>query len=123
VQDYKFDLSATLRLREGALDDGSILVLHGAAVLRWHNDEVHVVAGGSTGGTVLLRGPDGEAWVFDYKGANWLQAGRTVTLTRLGAGLGQEERYTVEFWAGIWSAVWLCGRRFFLASDGHFGVV
>jgi len=44
-------------------------VLHGAAVLRWHRDEVQIVAGGFTGGTSLLPGPDEEVWVFDYKGA------------------------------------------------------
>jgi hypothetical protein len=65
--------------------------------------------------------PYSRYWIGRYVGER--APGRTVTLTRLGAGLGREERYTVEFWAGIWSAVWLCGRRFFPASDGHFGVV
>lgn len=75
------------------------------------------------GGASLLPGPDGEVWVFDYKTAGWLKAGQAVTLTRLGAELGQEERHTVDFRAGIWSAVWLSERRFYLAGDGHFGVV
>lgn len=105
------------------LADRSILVLHGAAVLRWHRDQVQIVAGGFTGGTSLLPGPDDEAWVFDYKGAGWMQNGLAVTLTRLGRELGQEERHTIDFRAGIWSAVWLSGRRFYLAGDGHFGVV
>jgi Holliday junction resolvase-like predicted endonuclease len=111
--------------RSGALvlADRSILVLHGATVLRWYEDKVQIVAGGFTGGTSLLPGPDGEAWVFDYKGAGWLKAGLLVTLTRLGTELGQEERHTIDFRAGIWSAVWLSGRRFYLAGDGHFGVV
>ena len=106
-----------------ALADRSILVLQGTAVLRWHEDKVRIVSGGFTGGTSLLPGPRGEAWVFDYKGAAWLKAGLAVTLTRLGAGLGQEERHTIDFRAGIWSAVWLSGQRFYLAGDGHFGVV
>jgi hypothetical protein len=106
-----------------ALADRSILVLQGAAVLRWHEDDVQIVAGGFTGGTSLLPGSRGEVWVFDYKGAGWLKAGLAVTLTRLGAELGQEERHTIDFRAGIWSAVWLSGRRFYLAGDGHFGVV
>jgi len=38
-------------------------------------------------------------------------------------GLGQEERHTIDFRAGIWSAVWLSGLRFFLTGDGHFGLV
>jgi hypothetical protein len=105
------------------LADGSILVLHGAAVLRWSEDDVQIVAGGFTGGTSLLPGPNGEVWVFDYKGAAWLKAGRAVTLTRLGTEFGQEQRHTIDFQAGIWSAVWLAGRRFYLAGDGHFGVV
>ena len=37
--------------------------------------------------------------------------------------MGQEQRNVVDFQAGIWNAVWLSGRRFFLAGDGHFGVV
>lgn len=52
-----------------------------------------------------------------------MQSGMSVTLTRLGDGLGQEERHTIDFRAGIWSAVWLSGLRFFLAGDGHFGLV
>ena len=40
--------------------------------------------------------------------------GRAVILTRLGTELGQEVRRTVDFQAGIWSAVWLCGRQFSL---------
>jgi hypothetical protein len=52
-----------------------------------------------------------------------MQFGTSVTLTRLGTALGEEERHTVDFGAYIWSAVWLSGRRFFLAGDGHFGVI
>ena len=82
-----------------------------------------ILAGGFTGGTSLLLGPDGQEWVFDYKTAQWMQSGMSVTLTRLGDGPGQEERHTIDFRAGIWSAVWLSGLRFFLAGDGHFGLV
>jgi len=103
--------------------DGSMLVICGAAVLRWDQLGIQIVAGGFTGGTSLLWGPENEAWVFDYKTAGWMQPGRTVTLTRLGAELGQEVRHEIDFQAGIWSAAWLSGRRFFLAGDGHFGVV
>lgn len=106
-----------------ALPDGSILVLRDAAVLRWHDDDVQIVSGGFTGGTSLLPGPSGGPWVFDYKAAGWLQFGRAITLTRLGPELGREARYSIDFQAGIWSAVWLSGRRFYLAGDGHFGVV
>jgi Holliday junction resolvase-like predicted endonuclease len=105
------------------LGDGSILVLHGAAVLRWHQHEVEIVAGGFTGGTSLLRGPDDEVWVFDYKGQPGGPDNLMVTLTRLGGELGQETRHIIDFRAHIWNAVWLSGPRFFLAGDGHFGVV
>lgn len=111
------------RSRALALDDGSLLVLHGATVLRWSKHDVQIISGGYTGGSSLLWGSNGEVWVFDYKGAGWLQHGLVVTLTRLGQELGQEERHVIDFQAGIWSAVWLSGRRFFLAGDGHFGVV
>jgi Holliday junction resolvase-like predicted endonuclease len=103
--------------------DGSILVICGATVLRWDGRECQIVAGGFTGGTSLLQGPEGQAWVFDYKTAEWLQFGRSVTLTQLGDEMGQEERHVVDFQAGIWNAVWLSRHCFFLAGDGHFGVV
>lgn len=103
--------------------DGSILVICGETVLRWDGHDCQILAGGFTGGTSLLLGPDGQEWVFDYKTAQWMQSGMSVTLTRLGDGLGQEERHTIDFRAGIWSAVWLSGLRFFLAGDGHFGLV
>ena len=103
--------------------DGSILVICGETVLRWDGHDCQILAGGFTGGTSLLLGPGGQEWVFDYKTAQWMQFGMSVTLTRLGDGLGQEERHTIDFRAGIWSAVWLSGLRFFLAGDGHFGLV
>jgi hypothetical protein len=108
-----------------ALADGSILALHGATVLWWRDHAMEVAGGAFTGRTSLLPGPDGEAWVFDYKTAGWAGSDRAVTLTRLGADLllGDEERHTVDFHAGIRSAVWLSGRRFYLAGDGHFGAV
>jgi len=111
--------------RRGAFPcaDGSILVVCGETVLRWDGSEFRIAAGGFTGGTSLLPGPDGEVWVFDYKRTDRLGSGSSVTLTRLGSELGQEERHTLDFRAGIWSAVWLSGRRFFLAGDGHFAVV
>ena len=103
--------------------DGSILVICGETVLCWDGHDCQILAGGFTGGTSLLPGPDGQEWVFDYKTAQWMQFGMSVTLTRLGDGLGQEERHTIDFRAGIWSAVWLSGLRFFLAGDGRFGLV
>jgi hypothetical protein len=103
--------------------DGSLLVICGETILRWDGQKCRIVAGGFTGGTSLLRGPDGQAWVFDYKKAERCNSGMSVTLTCLGAEMGQEERHVVDFQAGIWNAVWLSGRRFFLAGDGHFGVV
>jgi Holliday junction resolvase-like predicted endonuclease len=39
------------------LPDRSILVLNGSVVLRWHQADVQIVAGGFTGGSCLLRGP------------------------------------------------------------------
>ena len=46
-----------------------------------------------------------------------------LSKTPLGNRLGQEERHTIDFRAGIWNAVWLSELRFFLAGDGHFGLV
>ncbi len=105
--------------------DGSILVICGETILRWDGRECHIVAGGFTGGTSLLRGPDGQAWVFDYKKAEWfllryVPSPRLASVTEMGQGAAA---YRVDFQAGIWNAVWLSGRRFFLAGDGHFGIV
>jgi hypothetical protein len=99
------------------------LVICGETILRWDGQECQIVAGGFTGGTSLLRGPEGQAWVSDYKKAGWLQFGMSVTLTQLGDEMGQEELHVIDFQAGIWNAVWLYRHRFFLAGDGHFGVV
>jgi hypothetical protein len=105
------------------LPDRSILALNGSAVLRWHHDDVQIVAGGFTGGSCLLSGPNNESWVFDFKGRAWLPFGTAVTLTQLGNQLGMEDRHAVDFQAEISSAVWLSQRRFYLAGNGHFGVV
>jgi Holliday junction resolvase-like predicted endonuclease len=105
------------------MTDGSIVVISGETVLRWDDGNFQILAGAFTGGTSLLQGPDGQAWVFDYNGQPWGPEGLAVTLTRIGTKLGQEERYIVDFNAFIWNAVWLSGRRFYLAGDGHFGVV
>jgi hypothetical protein len=74
-----------------------------------------------TGRAVGLQ--NDEAWVFVLKTAGRMRVGRSVTLTRLGTELGQEDRHVIDFAADIWSAVWLSDRRFFLGGDGHFGIV
>ena len=81
------------------------------------------MAGGFTGGTSLLRDLTGRRGSSTTRRRKWLHFGMSVTLTRLGTEMGQEQRNGVDFQAGIWNAVWLSGRRFFLAGDGHFGVV
>ena len=52
--------------------DGSILVICGETVLRWDGHDCQILAGGFTGGTSLLLGPDGQEWVFDYTTAQWM---------------------------------------------------
>lgn len=44
--------------------DGGVLVTCGEAILRWDGRECHIVAGGLSGGTSLLRGPDGQTWAL-----------------------------------------------------------
>jgi hypothetical protein len=61
--------------------DGSVLVVCGETVVRWDKNELQIVAGGFTGGMSLPRGPDDEVWVFDYKGAGWLEAGLPVDIS------------------------------------------
>jgi hypothetical protein len=65
------DISATLRRHPGCRAPARHrAVLHG---IEPQNTVVD--------GTSLLQGPDGEAWAFDYKAAEWLQFGMRVTLT------------------------------------------
>jgi hypothetical protein len=111
--------------RGDALDlpDGSILVTCGETILRWDGSELHIIAGGFTGKTCLLRGPRGEPWVFDYASSLHRPFETFVTLTRLGEGLGEEERHPISFGDYIVSAVWLSQHRFFLAGLDRFGVV
>ena len=105
------------------LPDGSILILNGTTVLRWHKNEVQIVAGGFTGSSSLLCGPDEQVWVFDCKNPVSIDRDRSITLTRLGSELGQEERYVLDARAGTRDAVWLSGRCFFLTGNLLSGIV
>jgi hypothetical protein len=100
--------------------DGGLLTLCNYAVVRWHAGSLDVVGGGFTGNSNLLAGPDGPTWVFDNTGA--MYAG-LVSLTGLGPHLGDQRHHEIEFGAGVWNATWLDRSRFFLAADGHSGVV
>jgi hypothetical protein len=100
--------------------DGGILVVCNHAVVRCRNLVLEVVAGGFTGNSALLPGPDGRTWVFDNTGARY---DGLLTLTRLGARPGEEQHHEIDFPAEVWNAAWLAGRRFFLSASGHSAVV
>jgi hypothetical protein len=100
--------------------DGALLTLCNNAVVRWQAEKLEVIGGGFTGNSNLLPGPDGPAWVFDNTGTMYENL---VSLTGLGARLGDEVRHEIEFSANVWNATWLERRRFFLAADGHSAVV
>jgi len=100
--------------------DGGILAVCSHAVVRWRDATLKVVAGGFTGNSGLLPGPDGQPWVFDNTGARY---DGLLTLTRLGARPGEEQRHQIDFPAEVWNAAWLDGRRFFLSASGHGAVV
>jgi hypothetical protein len=100
--------------------DGGLLTLCNFAVVRWQAGSLDVLDGGFTGNSNLLPGPDGSTWVFDNTGA--MYAG-LASLTGLGTHLGDQRHHEIEFGASVWNATWLDRSRFFLAADGHSGVV
>jgi len=100
--------------------DGSLLTVCNYAVVRWRTGGLDIVGGGFTGNSTVFPGPDGDAWVFDNTGDRY--AG-LMTLTSLGTTLGDQTHHEIDFPAGVWNAAWLDRRRFFLAGDGHSGVV
>lgn len=109
----------------GALvgEDGTLLVMCGSTLVRWHEGRLRVVAGAFEEGAVLLPGPDGEPWVLSGSGATFGAGEGTLALTRVGETAGDQLRYPITFNAAVRSALWLDGRRFFLAADGSSAVV
>ncbi|MDT0567721.1 hypothetical protein RM704_09600 [Streptomyces sp. DSM 3412] len=103
--------------------DGAILVMCSSALVRWHEGRLRVVAGAFEEGAVLLPGPDDEPWVLSGYGATFGAGEGTLALTRAGETVGDQLRYPITFNAAVRSALWLDGRRFFLAAQGHSAVV
>lgn len=96
--------------------DGAVLVMCGSALVRWHDGRLQVVAGAFEEGAVLLPGPDDEPWVLSGYGATFGAGEGTLALTRAGETVGDQLRYPITFNAAVRSALWLDGRRFFLAA-------
>jgi hypothetical protein len=103
--------------------DGAVLVMCGSALVRWHEGALRVIAGGFEEGSVLLAGPDGEPWVLSGSGVTFGAGEGSLALTRAGESAGDQMRYPITFEAAVRSALWLDGRRFFLAASGHSAVV
>ncbi|MFE4631395.1 hypothetical protein [Streptomyces mirabilis] len=103
--------------------DGAMLVMCGSALVRWHEGRLRAVAGAFEEGAVLLPGPDGEPWVLSGFGATLGAGEGTLALTRAGETVGDQLRYPITFNAAVRSALWLDGRRFFLAAQGSSAVV
>ncbi|WP_327722305.1 serine/threonine protein kinase [Streptomyces sp. NBC_00490] len=104
-------------------EDGTVLVLCGSALLRWHDGQLNAVAGGFDHGAVLLPGPEGEPWVLSGSGVTLGTGQGTLALTRAGDQVGDQVSYPITFNASVRSALWLGRRRFFLAASGHSAVV
>jgi hypothetical protein len=98
--------------------DGGILVVCNQAVVRCRNTILEVVAGGFTGNSELLPGPDGRTWVLDNTGARY---DGLLTLTQLGARPGEEQHHEIDFPAMSGTRRGLGGRRFFLSASGTLG--
>ncbi|MGW0283634.1 protein kinase domain-containing protein [Streptomyces sp. NPDC003236] len=103
--------------------DGALLVMCGPALVCWHDGALTVLAGAFEEGSQLLKGPGGEPWVLSGSGVTFGAGDGTLALTRVGSELGDQLRYPVAFEAAVRSAVWLDGRRFFLAAGGSSTVV
>ncbi|MEU6230977.1 serine/threonine-protein kinase [Streptomyces sp. NPDC047042] len=103
--------------------DGSVLVMCGSALVCWHEGRLWAIAGAFEDGAVLLSGPDDEAWVLSGCGATFGVEEGTLALTRARDTVGDQLRYPIAFNAAVLSALWLDGRRFFLAAQGHSAVV
>ncbi|MCF2533999.1 restriction endonuclease [Yinghuangia soli] len=98
-------------------DDETLLVLCRGTAVRWNRKSKTLdLLGGALGLGTLMTGADGEVWVFGYSGG--LHDG-SVTLTKLGDRPGDEERHEIPAPAGIETAIWLDGQRFFLSGNGH----
>ncbi|MEV7863015.1 hypothetical protein AB0O86_30465 [Streptomyces hirsutus] len=97
--------------------DGAVLVMCGSALVRWQEGHLRVVAGAFEEGSVLLAGPDDESWVLSGYGATLGVGQGTLALTRAGDTVGDQLRYPITFDAAVRSALWLDGRRFFLAAQ------
>ncbi|MGW2911280.1 serine/threonine-protein kinase [Streptomyces asoensis] len=104
-------------------EDGTVLVLCGSALLRWHDGQLNAIAGGFDDGAVLLPGPEGEPWVLSGSGVTHGTGQGTLALTRAGDQAGDQVSYPITFNASVRSALWLDRRRFFLAASGHSAVV
>ncbi|AXE88617.1 serine/threonine-protein kinase [Streptomyces sp. Go-475] len=103
--------------------DDALLVMCGPALVRWHDGALTVLAGAFEEGSQLLTGPGGEPWVLSGSGVTFGAGDGTLALTRVGSELGDQLRYPIAFEAAVHSAVWLDGRRFFLAASGSSTVV
>ncbi|MGY0466568.1 protein kinase domain-containing protein [Kitasatospora sp. cg17-2] len=104
-------------------DDGSILMMRGGAVLRWHEGALTAVTGGFPAGARLVAGDCGEVWVLSGSGVTLGSGEGTLALTWIGGEAGRQARYPIAFDAAVRSAVCLGRRRFLLAAGGHHAVV
>ncbi|MFE1518258.1 serine/threonine-protein kinase [[Kitasatospora] papulosa] len=106
------------------LPDGSVWVLCGPAVVRWHGGVLRAVGGGFEANASLLLGPDSSVWALSGSGATLgTGTGSTLALTRLDEQVGDQQRFALDFDAAVRSAAWLGERRFLLAAGGHSAVV
>ncbi|MBT2446196.1 serine/threonine protein kinase [Streptomyces sp. ISL-43] len=99
--------------------DGSVFVICGAALVKWHNGALTPVAGPFELPAHLLEGPDGQPWVLSGSGVTFGTGQSTLALTRAGDDLSDQSHYPLSFDAAVRAAVSLGERRFLLVADGH----
>lgn len=104
-------------------DDGSVLIARRNGVGRFEDDDLSVVGGGFSDNSCLLQSVDGAVWVLDSDAG--LNGPPSITITRLGAQLGDEERHSLSTrWdPSARAAVWLDEGRLAVVHSSSFSVV
>ncbi|MFI5729255.1 restriction endonuclease [Kribbella sp. NPDC051587] len=104
-------------------DDGSVLVVRRNAVARFKDGDLSIVGGGFSDNSCLLQAVDSAVWVLD--GDTGLSGPPSITITRLGTQLGEEERnpLSTRWDSSARAAVWMDENRLAVVHSSSFSVI